>query len=131
MTGSGRCSPISSPTGIAIELAPGRMTLEGRKDSWTAETAVQPVARDAGSSARSDAGQSPVSHPGRGAEIELERRHVGPQQHNVTGMDAVATRAPRQTRTSGRVEARSVHPSTTDIVVLFRHVRFVPDSDGW
>jgi hypothetical protein len=29
----------------------------------------------------------------------------------------------------GRVEARSVHPSTTDIVVLLRHVRFVPNPD--
>jgi hypothetical protein len=34
-----------------------------------------------------------------------------------------------QTRTSGRVEGRSVHPSTTDIVVLFRHVRFVPTAE--
>jgi len=35
MTGSGRCSPISSPTGITIELAPGRMTLEAQRfDRW-------------------------------------------------------------------------------------------------
>jgi hypothetical protein len=31
MTGSGRCSPISSPTAISIELAPGRITLEAQR----------------------------------------------------------------------------------------------------
>jgi hypothetical protein len=44
MTGSGRCSPIStptgigiaiSPTGITIELAPGRIALEAQRfDRW-------------------------------------------------------------------------------------------------
>jgi hypothetical protein len=34
-----------------------------------------------------------------------------------------------QTRTLGRVQARSVHSSTADIRRLHRHVRFVPNSE--
>ena len=41
MTGSGRCSPISSPTGVAIEFR--TKTLEGLKAVGRPKTAVQPV----------------------------------------------------------------------------------------